>query len=87
MEFGLWNISKSRNVSNVSINLEHFENTYHCFVHNRTKLETTLYFNGKKIISKREDTEQNMNKWLSGGLLFLGQDQVLFPQTRKSKYV
>ena len=50
-------------------------------------METSLYFNGKKIISKREDTEQNMNKWLSGGLLFLGQDQVLFHRPQKLKQI
>ena len=44
-----------------------------CF---RIRLVTTLYFNGKKLITKLEDTPKNRNKWHSGGQWFLGQDQV-----------
>ena len=44
-----------------------------CF---RIRLVTTLYFNGKKLKTKLEDTPKNRNKWHSGGQWFLGQDQV-----------
>ena len=43
----------------------------------RERLVNTLYFNGKKLTERLENTPEGRNKWHAGGHWFLGQDQVI----------
>ena len=44
----------------------------------RERLVNTLYFNGRKLTERLEDTPEGRNKWHAGGQWFLGQDQVCY---------
>ena len=43
---------------------------------NRSRMVSTIYFNGEKLKTELEDTSLNSNKIHGGGAFILGQDQV-----------